>query len=191
MGIESVVKAYRQYKYQDIEYRIQQSVGRASIPIIGDVVTSVKRMGLKMWLPFKMAGALALGGEYPVDGVTKAEIPEDVAKQPYGQALVKTRELGRQTGDVLAESWGEFFRGNFTKSFRMARSARYNEEQRRRVILPDESSPLPEAVMGVAGAMAASHVAGQYIGADTLGSLSSPVTETLGSVAGSLIRPGM
>lgn len=139
MAIKHAVEAYRQSAYQQLEYKIEGSVGRAGLPFIGGIWPEIKAFGSRIARPFKVVGAWASGGNYPIEDVTMAKIPDDIKDSRYIAALGKVREYGHESADRRAKSVGQLLSFDVTGFFREQRAASYNDSQISRVILPDES----------------------------------------------------
>ncbi len=155
MGIESAVQAYRQSAYQYTEYTVEKSLGMASLPLLGGTLSWLKQAGNIIYRPFKMAGALLFGGEYPVETVHRVEIPADVVSSQYGQALVTSRNFLNETADKRAEGVRKLLHFDVFGYFQSMRQARYTLHQQEKVVLPDEGKTLAELAMGAGLAVAA------------------------------------
>jgi hypothetical protein len=183
-SFSAAIDAYRQSKYQNIEWDIQRRIGGDSIPIVGGIPGALGQFGNAMLRPLKVTGAFLFGFSSDPASVIQTEIPADIAHNQYGRDLALLRQTNREEADMRAEGYRHFTKLEFQRGFRQLASADHQAARAGSVVIPGDrvtTATRSGALGAVAGSALAQLSSGILYDGGTLARPHSGLPSTLGA----------
>lgn len=139
----SIEAAKQQYVYVSklqIEAAVARRVRHAENPIWGGFLSGINETWQSISKVPRAFLAYLSGSAGDPATVPETPVPESVSATLFGENVKKARDISIKAAEKKAESWAQFFSGNFTRSFSLSRTADHESAHEEKTILVDDKS---------------------------------------------------